>query len=263
MGQKNKLELSSIQITKSLYEAVTGAAELTEQTVEDFVHKSLATVTWQTLQNKGEIVQLRGESVNDDFELLKYHWKMKRKGVRVFLRSYGNSRQLKIMSNAHAEFEKWLRDKDETDSHPYDPFDSLVKNIQHEQAWDFVKYERTDELRREGVSFKECEVLLSEESNKYREKHGYLKSEIPFDPSFGIQASLPIPDLLSEFNDLKRVIDDGGISIKDIALAVVVWKLIKKQIIGFIGKRRFKRISTIFKKRVRKYVDRKIDKLDT
>ena len=39
--------------------------------------------------------------------------------------------------------------------------------------------------------------------------------------------------------------------------------MIKKQIIGFIGKRRFKRISTIFKKRVRKYVDRKIDKLDT
>ena len=263
MGQKNKLEFSSIQITKSLNEAVTGAAELTEQNVEDFVHKSLATVTWQTLQNKSEIVQLRGESVNEDLELLKHHWKMKRKGSSVFLRSCGNSHQLRIMSNAQAEFEKWLKDKDETDSHPYDAFESLLKNIQHEQRWNIVKYERSDELRREGVSFEECEGLLSVESNKYREKHGYLESEIPFDPSFGIQASLPIPELLSEFKDLKRVIDDGGISIKDIALIVMFWKLIKTQIIGFIGKRRFKRISTIFKKRLRKYIDSKINKLDT
>ncbi len=125
-----------------------------------------------------------------------------------------------------------------------------------------VKYERTDELRREGVSFEECEGLLSEESNKYREKHGYLESEIPFDPSFGIQASLPIPELLSEFKDLKRVIDDGGISIKDIALIVMFWKLTKTKIIGFIGKRRFKRISTILKKRLRRYIDSKINKLD-
>ncbi len=135
MGQKNKLEFSSIQITKSLNEAVTGAAELTEQSVEDFVHRSLATVTWQTLQNKSEIVQLRGESVNEDLELLKHHWKMKRKGSSVFLRSCGNSHQLRIMSNAQAEFEKWLKDKGETDSHPYDPFESLLKNIQHEQRW--------------------------------------------------------------------------------------------------------------------------------
>lgn len=89
MEKENMLEFSSIRITKSLNEAVTGAAELTEQSVEDFVHKSLATVTWQTLQNRSEIVQLRGESANEDFELLKYHWKMKRNGSPVILRSRG------------------------------------------------------------------------------------------------------------------------------------------------------------------------------
>ena len=56
MEKKNKLEFSSIRIPKSLNEAVMGAAELTEQSVDDFVHKSLATVTWQTLQNRSEIV---------------------------------------------------------------------------------------------------------------------------------------------------------------------------------------------------------------
>ncbi len=265
MEKKNMLEFSSIRITKSLNEAVTGVAELTEQSVEDFVHKSLATVTWQTLLNKGGIVELRGESANEDFELLKHHWKMKRNGSRVILRSCGNSHQMRIMSNAQAEFERWLNDKDETDSHPHDPFESLLKNIQHEQRWNIVKYERSDELRREGVSYEECEALLSEESNKYRDEHGYLESEIPFDPSFGIQASIPISELLSEFNDFqewKRSIVDGGLSLKDIAILVLFWKLIKTKIIGFVGKKRFKRISAIFKRRLRNYIDRKMQNLN-
>ncbi len=37
MEKKNKLEFSSIRIPKSLNEAVMGAAELTEQSVDDFV----------------------------------------------------------------------------------------------------------------------------------------------------------------------------------------------------------------------------------
>ena len=265
MEKENMLEFSSIRITKSLNEAVTGAAELTEQSVEDFVHKCLATVTWQTLQNRSEIVQLRGESANEDFELLKYHWKMKRNGSPVILRSRGNSRQLRIMSNAQAEFEKWLNDNDETNSHPHDHFESLLKNIQQEQRWNIVKHERSGELRREGVSYEECEGLLSQESNKYREEHGYLESEIPFDPSLGIQASVPISELLSEFKDFeewKRFIVDGGLSLKDIAILVLSWKLIRTKIIGFVGKKRFKRISAIFKKCLRNYIDRKMKKLN-
>ena len=262
--KKNNIEYSSLCISKSLHEAIRGVSELGGQTEANFIHKSLATSVWWMLQRKAEVVRLKGESIAEDFKLLKHHWTMKKEGKITILRCAGNSQQIGIMAEAQAEMQKWLKDKKDWDSHANDPFALFLKNIGYENTWDMRRWEKDFALQEEGITFDEREKLLTEEGRKYREKRGYLESEIPFDPAFGIQASL-IPEILSEsetISKLGEVIWRGSFSLIDVVLLLVLWGVGKKKVRKWIGKKRIEKISNICKVRLRKSIDKLIDRID-
>ena len=110
--KRDNIEFSSIHITKSLREAIRGAAELSEWSEEDFIHQTLAFMVGRIIQEKVEVVNLRGKTVDEDFERLKYWWSMQKEGKRVRLRMGGDSDHFEINSKALSKMEEWLKDKE-------------------------------------------------------------------------------------------------------------------------------------------------------
>ena len=133
-GTKNNIEFSSIPITKSLREAIRGAAELSKQSEEDFVHQTLAFMVGGIIKKNFEVVNLRGRTVEEDLERLKYHWAMEKEGRKVILRMGGSSGNFKIIYEAMSKMEEWLKYKEDIDIPVYDPFELLWKNIEHEES---------------------------------------------------------------------------------------------------------------------------------
>ena len=246
--EKNNIEFSSIRITKALREAIRGAAELSEQSEEDFVHRWLAFMTWRIIQRNVEVVHLRGESVEEDFECLKYRWTRQKEGKRVLLCNYGTSEQFRVMAEAQSKMKEWLKDKGDIDVRVDDSFELFLKNIEYEGKWiNLLKWEKDSELQGEGITLDERERLLTEEGRKYREERGYLESEIPFGAAPGIQGSALIPEILSESKEIFKLLESSEeikLSLKDVLLLWFVIRLGKRgkrKVIKLVGKKRVKK----------------------
>ncbi|MYB69515.1 MAG: hypothetical protein F4X75_13570 [Gemmatimonadetes bacterium] len=263
---KNNIEFSSIPITKSLREAIRGAAELSEKSEEDFIHQTLAFIVGRIIQNKIEVVNLRGESVEEDFELLKYRYAMQKEGKKVRLSvKEGNPDNLDICLEAMSKMKEWLKDKEAIDVPVYDPFELLWKNIKHEAEWKMLRWEKLSELKDKKITSDEREKFLNEEERKYREERGYLQSEVPFEFVPGVQASALIPEILSESEQLLQLaetIETGNFSLWDALLYFFLLREGKRTVIKWVGKKRAKKILGIAKTRIRKALDEKIDKIE-
>ena len=264
-GTKNNIEFSSIPITKSLREAIRGAAELSEKSEEDFIHQTLAFMVGRIIQKNFEVVNLRGRTVDEDFEHLKHHWSMEKEGKKVILRMGGSSRNFKIIGEAMSKMEEWLKDKEDIDVPAYDPFESFWKNIKHEGEWERLKWEKELERQNKKITLDEHEKFLNEEERKYREERGYLQSEVPFEFVPGVQASALIPEILSESEQLLQLaetIETGNFSLWDALLYFFLLREGKRTVIKWVGKKRAKKILGIAKTRIRKALDEKIDMID-
>ena len=79
MSETN-IKFSSVPVTVSLHEAIKGAAELSGKSEEEVIHQTLTSFVWHIIQSSSEIVTLKGESVEDDFNLLKYYWEKQQEG---------------------------------------------------------------------------------------------------------------------------------------------------------------------------------------
>ena len=145
--EKNNIEFSSIRITKALREAIKGAAELGERSEEDFIHQTLAFMVGRIIRNKFEVVNLRGESVDEDFELLKHRYAMQKEGKRVLLRTEGDSDNFEIYHKAMSKMVEWLKDKEDIETSVYDPFELFWKNIKHEEEWKKLEWGKLLELQ--------------------------------------------------------------------------------------------------------------------
>ena len=263
--KKNNIEFYSIPITKSLREAIRGAAELSEKSEEDFIHQTLAFMVGRIIQKEVEVVSLRGETVDEDLERLKHHWSMEKEGKKVILRRGGTSRQIKIHAKARAKMDEWLKDKEDIDVPVYDPFELLWKNIEHEEEWKMLRWEKLSELKDKKITSDEREKFLNEEERKYREERGYLQSEVPFEFVSGIQASALIPEILSESEQLLQLaetIETGTFSLRDALLYFLLLREGKRTVIKWVGKKRAKKILGIVKTHIRKAIDEKIDMID-
>lgn len=263
--KRDNIEFSSIPITKSLREAIRGAAELSKRSEEDFVHQTLAFMVGHIIQEKVEVVNLRGKTVDEDLERLKHHWSMEKEGKKVILRRGGTSRQIKIQDKAMSKMEEWLKDKEDIDIPVYDPFELLWKNIEHEEEWKKLRWEKLSELKDKKITSDEREKFLNEEERKYREERGYLQSEVPFEFVPGSQASALIPEILSESEQLLQLaetIETGTFSLRDALLYFLLLREGKRTVIKWVGEKRAKKILGIVKTRIRKALDEKIDMME-
>lgn len=264
-GTKNNIEFSSIPITKSLREAIRGAAELSEKSEEDFIHQTLAFMVGRIIQKNFEVVNLRGETVDEDFERLKYWWSMQKEGKRVRLHMGGNSDHFEINSKAMSKMGEWLKGKEGIDVPADDPFELLWKNIKYEADWKSLASKKASELLDGKITLDEHEKFLNEEERKYREERGYLQSEVPFEFVPGVQASALIPEILSESEQLLQLaetIETGNFSLWDALLYFFLLREGKRTVIKWVGKKRAKKILGIAKTRIRKALDEKIDMID-
>ena len=260
--KKNNIEFSAIHITKSLREAIRGAAELSERSEEDFIHQTLAFMVGRIIRENCEVVNLRGETVDEDLERLKYWWSMQKEGKKVRLRMGGNSDHFEINSKAMSKMEEWLKDKEDIDVPACDPFELLWKNIEHEEEWKRLEWEKELELQDKKIAPDEYEKFSTEEGRKFREERGYLQSEVPFEFVPGIQASALIPEIPSESEQLLQLaetIEAGTFSLRDALLYFLILKERKRTVIKWVGKKRAKKILGIVKTRIRKALDDKID----
>ena len=263
--KKNNVEFSSIPITKSLREAIRGAAELSKRSEEDFVHQTLAFMVGRMIQKNFEVVNLRGETVDEDFERLKYWWSMQKEGKRVRLRMGGDSDHFEINSKALSKMKEWLKDKEGIAAPVDDPFDLLWENIKYEEDWKRIESEKALDLLNEKITVDEYNKFSTEEGRKFREERGYLKSEVPFEFVPGIQASALIPEILSESEQLLQLaetIETGNFSLWDALLYFFLLREGKRTVIKWVGKKRAKKILDIAKTRIRKALDEKIDMME-
>ena len=263
--KKNNIEFSSIHITKSLREAIRGASELSAQSEEDFIHQTLAFMVGRIIQKNFEVVNLRGRTVDEDLERLKYHWFMEKEGKKVILRMGGNSGNFKIICEAMSKMEEWLKDKEDIDAPAYDPFELFWKNIKHEEEWKRLEWEKELERQDKKIALDEYEEFLNKEKQKYREERGYLQSEVPFEFVSGIQASALIPEILSESEQLLQLaetIETGTFSLRDALLYFLILREGKRTVIKWVGEKRAKKILGIVKIRIRKALDDKIDMME-
>ena len=263
--KRDNIEFSSIHITKSLREAIRGAAELSEWSEEDFIHQTLAFMVGRIIQEKVEVVNLRGKTVDEDFERLKYWWSMQKEGKRVRLRMGGDSDHFEINSKALSKMEEWLKDKEGIAAPVDDPFDLLWKNIKYEEDWKRIESEKALDLLNEKITVDEYNKFSTEEGRKFREERGYLKSEVPFEFVPGIQASALIPEILSESEQLLQLaetIETGTFSLRDALLYFLLLREGKRTVIKWVGEKRAKKILGIVKTRIRKVLDEKIDMME-
>ena len=263
--KRDNIEFSSIPITKSLREAIRGAAELSEKSEEDFIHQTLAFMVGRIIQKNFEVVNLRGRTVDEDLERLKYHWSMEKGGKKVILRMGGNSGNFKIICEAMSKMEEWLKDKEDIDAPAYDPFELFWKNIKHEEEWKRLEWKKELERQDKKIALDEYEEFLNEEEQKYREERGYLQSEVPFEFVSGIQASALIPEILSESEQLLQLaetIETGTFSLRDALLYFLLLREGKRTVIKWVGEKRAKKILGIVKTRIRKALDEKIDMME-
>ena len=248
----SNIEFSSVGITKALHEAVKGAAELRDQSEEDFIHQVLAFFVGQTMLNKSEIIILQGETVEEDFRLLKRAWKLGKEGKRVITRWGGNKGQWRIISKAHEKMADWLEQRGEEEAkvngQEDDPFGLLWKNIKHEKQWALMKQEKSLDMMKGKITLDEYESFEAKEGAEYRTTRGYLASEIPivFIPS--PQMMIP-PEEIDRVLEIVKVVEDGNLSslsLEDILYLVA-------------GKGVFNQIRKILKKRLGK---KKLDEFD-
>ena len=263
--KKDNIEFSSIHITKSLREAIRGAAELRERSEEDFIHQTLAFMVGRIIRENFEVVNLRGETVDEDFERLKHCWSMQKEGKKVRLRMGGNSDHFEINSKAISKMKEWLKDKEGIAAPVDDPFDLLWENIRYEEEWERLASEKALELQGGKITLDEYEKFSTEEGRKFREERGYLQSEVPFEFVSKIQASALIPEILSESEQLLKLaetIETDTFSLWDALLYFFLLREGKREVIKWVGKKRAKKILGIVKTRIRKALDEKIDMLD-
>lgn len=263
--KRDNIEFSSIPITKSLREAIRGAAELSKRSEEDFVHQTLAFMVGRMVQKNFEVVNLRGETVDEDFERLKYWWSMQKEGKRVRLRMGGDSDHFEINSKALSKMKEWLKDKEGIAAPVDDPFDLLWKNIKYEEDWKRLESEKALDLLNGKITIDEYNKFSTEGGRKFREERGYLQSEVPFEFVPGIQASALIPEILSESEQLLQLaetIETGTFSLRDALLYFLLLREGKRTVIKWVGEKRAKKILGIVKTRIRKTLDEKIDMIE-
>ena len=279
MAETN-IKFSSIPVTESLHEAIKGVAELSDKSEEDVIHQSLSFFVWRIIQSSSETITLKGESVEEDFNLLKYHWKLQKEGKRVFLHYEGTASHFRVISKAMKKYQKWLEDKEDNVSRDYDPFESFLTNIENEKEWqnevtaikmkiatlqislkpdDSVDYE-AKKLQLEKLE--EELVLKEDEGEKYRKDKGYLQSEIPLD-------TIPFPQnfVTDKIAEIIRAVNAGNIpSIDDLIYLALFGKgtynQIKKGIIKLAGKKRAKKLFKAVTKRIRKHLDDLTNQID-
>ena len=276
MTEKN-IKFSSVPVTESLHEAIKGAAELSGTSEKDIIHQSLAFFVWRIIQSSSETITLKGESVEEDFNLLKYHWKLQKEEKRVFLRYGGTARHLRMISKAMKKYQEWLEDKEDNVSRDHDPFESFLENIEHEKNWenelseiktkiatlqlslDPENFEANETIHLQLKKLEKDLKLKEQEGEKYRENKGYLQSEIP-------PGTIPFPQnfIDDKIAQIITTVNAGNIpSIDDLLYLILFGKgaynQIKKGIIKLAGKKRAKRLFKAVEKRIRKHLDDVVD----
>ena len=257
----SKIEYSSIRITRALREAIRGTTELSGQNEENFIHQTLAFWVGNVIKKESEIISLKGESVEEDFELVKQWWTMQKEGKNVILAQGGNADQLQIMSEAmsklYAEVIKEESKSGENNDSPDSPFKLLWKNIEHENEWIELKEQMSLKMMKGEITLDEYEEFVDKEGGKHRKERGYLQSEIPLQfvrrtqmgPMFPFDL-LPdifaitdnLPGMIEEVKKLGKIIDSGELSWEVVGKMLTFWILFKRACIKALGKKNAKKI---------------------
>ena len=266
----SNIEFSSIRVTKAIREAIADAAELTETSTEDFVHMALAFSVSRAIHQTTEFVSLRGESIDEDFGLLKYWDEEKRKGRRVVLRTGGNADQLRVMIEAISKFEKQKEGGGEADISPSQSdnrFGLIWENIEHEQSLHRLRHKKSLEIQDKQISSDEQERILNELEKKYREEKGYLRSEIPIGFAQGPQMMLDPMSFAAlssaEILELVKAIESGDLSLEEIVAVLLSLKAGYNWVVKKVGEEHVEKLKKAIKNRLGEFVVKIADKIDT
>ncbi len=263
----SNIEFSSVGITKALHKAVKGAAELRDQSEEGFIHQALAFFVGQTMLNTSEIIILQGETVEEDFRLLKRAWKLHKEGKRVITRRGGNTDQMSINIKAYKKMADWLKQRGEEEananSQEDDPFRLILKNIEHEEQWARMKQEKSLDMMKGKITLDEYESFEAKEGAGYRTTRGYLASEIPI--GFISQPQMMVPPEIvvdaDKILEIVKVVEAGNLpslSLEDILYLVAakgVFNQVRKRLKKRLGKKKLGEFDQAITLRLRAILD--------
>lgn len=243
-------------------EAIRGTVELSGQNEEDFIHQILAFFVGNIIINESECVSLKGESVDEDYELFKQYWTMKKEGKNVLLHTSGGADQLRIMDEAMRKFRTEMGKKIEVDYNSPNPnisFNLLFENIDHENEWVHLQEQKSLEMMKGEITLDEYEEFVDKEGKKHREEKGYLQSEVPFQlirrtqmlgipPSMlnfsdeGTSAAFDASELIEEIIELGKTIDSDKHSLQEVVKFLGYWEILEPVVIKVLGKKKAKKI---------------------
>ena len=251
----NNIEFSSVQITKALDEACKGCAEIMEISDQDFIHMILARSIGEIISKKFECIILKGESIEEDVELLRKYISLRKEGGKVFLLNQGNLYNFENISKAMDIVKEEFVGLGKNDM---GKFDLLFKNIMYEQERRFIGNEMIS-----GDLTIENPEGVREKQEKFRQDKGYLISEIPPNFSFGgIYAGLGDPSSMLQVQELigmAKSIKEGNFDPRDIIIFVLYLKTqednIRRMIKKFLGSEASKEVIKITEKLLRDGID--------